>query len=45
MLVGPSNCGGEPFALNLDAGPATLNFFQMVSSARDSAGRSNTGGA
>ena len=33
MLVGPSNCGGEPFTLSLDAGAATLKFCQMVSSA------------
>lgn len=33
MLVGPSNCGGEPFTLRLDAGAATLKFCQLVSSA------------
>ena len=37
MLVGLSNCGGEPFTLNLDAGAATLKFCRR--SARPGLGR------
>lgn len=33
MLVGESNCRGEPFSLRIDAGTATLKFCRMLRSA------------